>query len=245
MTSILTDSSAMVDLQTLKSVNSHLGKDQADITMGEGVAKDIAAVGAMSGRVEAERSAFKTVQPDLNVADAVLSTAREGAERILASLGAIKDPAAGACAIAAAGEKAKIPADIDLTCKDITSVTRGGHMNGVALPKSGGDDLKVSASLDGGAGPTITRHAISGTTAGLDPLIGTHDVVSTAARFGETDILTAASLDSSADGTTHFGGLVALIQTAISKRLERTAALGPCGTQLRGQAPSASMALLR
>lgn len=247
MTSILTDISAMVDLQTLKSVNSHPGKDRADIATGEGVAdaKDNAAVRAMSRGVDAERSTFKTIQPDLDVADAVLSTAREGAERILASLRAIKDPVAGACDIAAAREKAKIPADIDLRVKETTSVTSGTQMNGVALPKSGGDDLKVLASLDRGTGPTITRNPISRATAGLDPLIGTLDIVSTAATFGETDILTAASLDSSADGTTHLGRFVTLIETAISKLLEKTAALCACGTQPRGQAPSASMALLR
>ncbi|CAM3319884.1 flagellin [Paracoccus nototheniae] len=238
MTSILTNTSAMVALQTLKSVNSQLGKAQADIATGKSVAnaKDNAAVWAISKVMETDRSAFKTIQSNLNVADAVVSTAREGAEKIVASLTAIKDLAAGAYNTATASEKAKITTDIELKFKEIASVINGTQMNGVNLLKSGEADLKVLASLDRGTGVTTTINAITVETTGLDTLIGALDLDSTGATFGETTIFDAAtSLEPSDDGTDNIGLFLSDIETAISTVLEATAELGSYGKQLAGQ----------
>ncbi len=63
MSSILTNNSAMVALQTLKSINSQLGKTQSDIATGKTVAnaKDNAAVWAISKVMETDQSAAKTI----------------------------------------------------------------------------------------------------------------------------------------------------------------------------------------
>ena len=55
MSSILTNSSAMVALQTLKSINSNLQSTQAEISTGKSVAtaKDNSAVWAISKVMEA------------------------------------------------------------------------------------------------------------------------------------------------------------------------------------------------
>ena len=238
MTSILTNNSAMVALQTLKSVNAQLGKTQADIATGKSVAnaKDSAAVWAISKVMETDQSAFKTIQSNLNVADAVVTTARTGAEKVVESLRSIKILAAGAYNTATASEKAKITTDIELKFKEIASVINGTQMNGVNLLKSGTDDLKVLASLDRGAGATTTTNAISVATTGLDTLIGALDLDSTAATFGDTTIFDATSLDVSADDTDNIGLFISDIETSISTVLEKTAELGSYGKQLMGQA---------
>lgn len=97
MSSILTNNSAMVALQTLKSINSQLGKTQSDISTGKSVAtaKDNAAVWAISKVMETDQTGFKTIQSNLNVADAVVSTARSGAEEITNLLNEMKELAIG------------------------------------------------------------------------------------------------------------------------------------------------------
>ncbi|TGN60520.1 flagellin [Paracoccus liaowanqingii] len=239
MTSILTNNSAMVALQTLKSVNAQLGKTQADIATGKSVAnaKDSAAVWAISKVMETDQSAFKTIQSNLNVADAVVTTARTGAEKVVESLRSIKDLAAGAYNTATASEKAKITTDINLKFKEIASVINGTQMNGVNLLKSGTADLKVLASLDRGATVATKTNSISVATTGLDTLIGALGLdPAVPATFGVSTIFTATSLDVSADDTTNIGAFITAIETSISGVLEKTAQLGSYGKQLTGQA---------
>ena len=98
MSSILTNNSAIVALQTLKTINSSLSKTQAEIATGKSVAnaKDNAAVWAISKVMETDQSAAKTIQSNLNVADATIATARTGAESVANLLQQAKDLALGA-----------------------------------------------------------------------------------------------------------------------------------------------------
>ncbi len=63
MSSILTNSSAMVALQTLKSVNSNLADTQNEISTGKRVAtaKDNSAVWAISKVMESDVNGFKAI----------------------------------------------------------------------------------------------------------------------------------------------------------------------------------------
>ena len=67
MTSVLNNSSSMVALQTLKSINSNLTKTQNDIATGTSVssAKDNAAVWAISKVMESDIKGFKGIQESL------------------------------------------------------------------------------------------------------------------------------------------------------------------------------------
>ena len=97
MSSILTNTSAMVALQTMKGINASLNKTQADISTGKSIAsaKDNAAVWAISKVMETDQSGFKTIQSNLNVADSVVGTARKGAEEVVKLLTEMKNLAIG------------------------------------------------------------------------------------------------------------------------------------------------------
>lgn len=84
MSSILTNHGAIVALQTLKGINSSLNKTQSEISTGKSVAnaKDNAAIWAIAKVMETDKAAFKTIQSGLNVADATVATARDGAEQV-------------------------------------------------------------------------------------------------------------------------------------------------------------------
>lgn len=153
MSSILTNNSAIVALQTLKSVNANLGKAQAEIATGKSVgsAKDNAAVWAISKVMETDQSAFKTIQSNLNVADAVVSTARAGAEQIVDLLREMKDLAIGAANDAA--DHAKIQTDIDAKFAQIESIIGASQLNGINLLATdvngaGATEFTVLGSLD-------------------------------------------------------------------------------------------------
>ncbi|WP_411837928.1 flagellin [Paracoccus sp. ME4] len=161
MTSILTNNSAMVALQTLKSINSQLGKTQADIATGKSVAnaKDNAAVWAISKVMETDQSGFKTIQSNLNVADSVVGTARKGAEEVVKLLTEMKNLAIGAGNDAA--DFGKIQTDIDGKMAQINAVIGASQMNGINLLKTdvngaGATDFTVLGSLDRTNGTVAT-----------------------------------------------------------------------------------------
>ncbi|MFN3279240.1 flagellin [Paracoccus hibiscisoli] len=160
MSSILTNNSAMVALQTLKSINSQLGKTQSDIATGKTVAnaKDNAAVWAISKVMETDQSAFKTIQSNLNVADAVVGTARAGAEQITDLLKEMKNLAIGGANDAA--DFAKIDTDMAKKIEQITAIIEGTQLNGVNLlktePTAGNTAFTVLGSLDRTNGAATT-----------------------------------------------------------------------------------------
>ena len=170
MSSILTNNSAMVALQTLKSINSQLGKTQSDIATGKTVAnaKDNAAVWAISKVMETDQSGFKTIQSNLNVADAVVSTARSGAEEVTKLLTEMKNLAIGASNDSA--DFAKIQTDMTAKFDQIASVIGASQMNGINLLAtdvngSGGTAFTVLSSLDrtnGAAATTASSIAVTG-----------------------------------------------------------------------------------
>ena len=70
MASILTNNSAMVALQTLRSINSNLAAAQNEISTGKSVAnaKDNAAVFAISKVMEADVKGFEAISDSLSLA---------------------------------------------------------------------------------------------------------------------------------------------------------------------------------
>lgn len=237
MSSILTNNSAMVALQTLKGINAQLGKTQADIATGKTVAnaKDNAAIWAISKVMETDQSSFKTIQSSLNVADAVTTTARTGAEKITEDLKAIKNLVSTAGNSATASESAKLRKDIELRFEQIASVINGTQMNGVNLLKGGEDNLTVLASLDRGAGPTTSANIITVENVDADDALGLD------LETGESTLLTDTSLDATtfdADGvaTDGVGFFINSIETAINDMVTATANLGSAGKQISDQA---------
>lgn len=232
MSSILTNNSSIVALQTLKSINSQLGKTQADIATGKTVAtaKDNAAIWSISKVMETDQSAAKTIQSNLNVADATIATARNGGEMVTDLLNEAKDLALGATVSGA--DYTKIDNEIKEKFKQMASVISGTQMNGINLlktaPATGVNNttLNVVGSLD--------RSAASGATSPNQIQVTT------------TDLEAALSLDlsngsSGASGlaiTDHASALtsIAAIEGMIDKSVEGTAKLGTAGKRVTDQA---------
>ena len=84
MSSILTNTSAMVALQTLKSINSDLGKTQAAIATGKDIAsaKDNSALWSISKVMESDIAGFQAVSGSLELGESTVAVASAGAERI-------------------------------------------------------------------------------------------------------------------------------------------------------------------
>jgi flagellin len=160
MSSILTNTSAMVALQTLKGINMNLNKVQDEISTGKSVAsaKDNAAVWAISKVMEADVNGFKAISDSLGLGQATVGTGRSGAEEITELLTDIKGK------IVAAQEsnvdREKIQSDINALRNQITSIVGGAQFNGLNLI-SGTDDVTVLSSLDRSASGTVSAAHIT------------------------------------------------------------------------------------
>lgn len=84
MSSILTNSSAMTALQTLKSVNKGLNETQARVSTGLAISsgKDNAAYFAISETMKGDSNMFKAINEGLTAKTNSVSTARLGAETV-------------------------------------------------------------------------------------------------------------------------------------------------------------------
>ncbi|MDF3856444.1 flagellin [Paracoccus pantotrophus] len=160
MSSILTNNGAMVALQTLKGINANLMKAQNEISTGKKVAtaQDNAAVWAISKVMESDQTTFKTLQSNLNLAEAVVTTARTGAERIRELLDKMRGLAASAGSDA--NDFGTVNDQVIALKDQIVSIIDGTQMNGVNLLKTNpigtATSFSVLASLDRTAGTVAT-----------------------------------------------------------------------------------------
>ncbi len=173
MSSILTNTSAMVALQTMKGINANLNKTQADISTGKSVAsaKDNAAVWAISKVMESDVQGFKGISDSLAVGNATLTVARNASESVTKLLTEMKGKIVAAQAQNV--DRGKLQTDIVQLTKQIESVTGAAQFNGLNLVDgSQTAPVNVLSSLDRSAsGVTASSIAVDGqnlsTTAGI------------------------------------------------------------------------------
>lgn len=133
MSSILTNTSSMVALQTLKSINSNLAQTQNEISTGKKVstAKDNSALWAISKVMESDVKGFKAISESLSLGDSTVAVARQAAETVTDLLTQMKGK------IVASQEenvdRVKIQSDIDALRGQINSVTGAAQFNGLSL----------------------------------------------------------------------------------------------------------------
>ncbi len=147
MSSILTNQSAMVALQTLRGINSNLTQVQAEISTGKKVAnaKDSASIWAISKVMESDVKGFKGISESLSLGESTVAVARQASETVTDLLTDIKSK------IVAAQEqnvdREKIQTDIEALRGQISSVVGAAQFNGLNLLK-GTEDVEVLSSLD-------------------------------------------------------------------------------------------------
>jgi flagellin len=149
MTSILTNSGAMVALQTLSSVNSSLEESQTQISTGKrvGMAKDNSAVWAISKSMESDISAYESVQDSLDFGAATVGVASSGMEQIVETLKDMRDLVVAG--ISQNVDHAQIEADLANKRETITSIIASASFNGAnLLNDTTTPQLDVLGSLD-------------------------------------------------------------------------------------------------
>ncbi|MCA3452300.1 MAG: flagellin [Rhodobacter sp.] len=160
MSSILTNTSSMVALQTLKSINANLAKTQDEISTGKTVSssKDNAAVWAISKVMEADVKGFKGISDSLSLGSSTVAVARQAAETITDLLTDIKGKIVTAQQENV--DRAKIQTDISALRDQITSVTNAAQFNGQNLIK-GTEAMSILSSLDRQAGGAVNASNIT------------------------------------------------------------------------------------
>lgn len=205
MSSILTNNSAMVALQTLQSINKNLGKVQGEISTGKAVgsAKDNSAVWAISKQMDSDVKGFQSISASLNLGESTVSVARNAAETITDLLTDIKGK------IVAAQEenvdRTKIQTDIDALTDQIKSVVGAAQFNGLNLldgsntdfNANGNEGIDILSSLDRSAGG-IQASSIGVDAQNLSTTAGTD--ITAGAGTGTASATVLAASDGAAAG---------------------------------------------
>jgi len=211
MSSILTNNSAMVALQTLKNINGDLSKTQSMISTGKEIssAKDNASVWAISKVMESDVKGFKAISDSLSIGEATVSVARQASETITDLLTDMKGK------IVAAQEenvdRSKIQTDISALTDQINSVVNAAQFNGLNLVNgSSTDPMSVLSSLDRNSNGTVSsssidvsRQNLSVTTPASAQVAGTTDLASVAAASA---IFQGTGANTIADDTAYVAG---------------------------------------
>jgi flagellin len=198
MSSLLTNTSAMVALQTLKGVNKNLAKVQDAISTGKQIAnaRDNAAIWSISTTMQTDVSGFKAISESLSLGTATLTVGRDAAEQIVGVLDQLKGR------IVAAQEenvdRSKIQADVVALRDQIGTIVAASQFNGLRLLESYAE-ITVLASLNRDEQGDVTSTSIA---------FRRHDLTTTAGVFGAgTDLsanITAPATNAGAPRTAAF-----------------------------------------
>ena len=211
MASILTNTSAMVALQNLRSINSNLVDTQNQIATGKKIAnaKDNAAIWAVSKVLESDVAGFKSISDSLNLGQSTLSVGRNAAETVSNLLTELRGN------VAAAQEenvdRSKIQADVESTVEQIKSIVDSARFNGLSLVE-GFDDVNILGSLQRGSDGSVTAKDIA---------VGRYDLTTSRGEFGSgTDdnftIDETVFISQDNDGGTGIGLLKASANNAVA-----------------------------
>lgn len=217
MSSILTNTSAMVALQNLKSINMDLSKTQNEISTGKSVssASDNASMWAISKVMEADVAGFSAISKSLALGESTVAVAAAGADKIVEILKEMKEKI-----VTATGDNvdhAKLTTDVKALSDQITSIIGAAQFNGANLLDDTGGDLKVISSLDRTSGSLV---------------VATKEITVSSLSW-TTNLAAAATLSvaSTADATTALGTIETLITTGI----KGAAALGSSKDHIQDQ----------
>lgn len=152
MSSILTNNSAMVALQTMKSINASMTKTQSEISTGKSVAtaKDNAAVWSISKVMESDVKGFKGISDSLALGSSTIAVARQASETVTSLLTQMKGKIVSAQESNV--DRNKIQTDITALRDQIKSVVGAAQFNGMNLVNGTNTSVDILASLDRSSG---------------------------------------------------------------------------------------------
>jgi len=162
VSSILTNNSAMVALDTLRSINRDLSTVQNEISTGKKVssAKDNASIWAISTVMSTDVESFKTISDSLNLGSSTVGVARSSAEAVTENLQEIKNLIVSAQQ--GNVDRTKIQTDIDGLTKGIQAYVGAAQFNGLnLLDGSSSADVNFLSSLARSSSGTVTASSIA------------------------------------------------------------------------------------
>jgi len=166
MTSILTNTSSMTALQTLKGINRNLNSIQAEVSSGlkVGNAKDNASVWAIATTMRSDVAGFKQINDGLGTALAAVNVGRNATESISELLTKMRAKIVDAGTVGA--DTGKIQTDIDNLREQITTVVEAASFNGINFVNSStGSSVLTSIDRTNGTVSTDDKYL---TVAGVD-----------------------------------------------------------------------------
>ncbi|MGO4906727.1 flagellin [Pseudorhodobacter sp. W20_MBD10_FR17] len=232
MSSILTNNSAMVALQTLKGINKNMNQIQNEISTGQSVsnAKDNAAVWAISKVMESDVKGFSGISDSLSLGSSTISVARQAAETTTDLLTEIK----GKIVAAQEGnvDREKIQADITALTEQIKSVTGAAQFNGLNMV-SGTDDVSILSSLDRSSDGSVSASQISVSRMDLTTSAGkTGTVGASTINYGSIAPPSATPTPAITGTTTAAAGKSAVITVAAATATGNNYSLNINGTSI-------------
>ena len=182
MSSILTNNSAMVALESLRNINRNLENVQAEISTGKKIAsaKDNASIWAISTVMTTDVESFKTIRNSLDLASSTVGVARAAAEQVT---GLLQDMKSLIIAAQEESGRPKIQADITELRAQISGIVNAAQFNGQNLLKDGGA-ISVLASLDRASNQTVTAASIDINRQDLQGTVGVAGTVAITAGAG-------------------------------------------------------------
>jgi len=163
MTSILTNTSAMAALQSLKATNAGLAKAQGEITTGLKIAgaKDNASTWSIAQTMRSDVASFKQVSDSLNASISAVATGTDAAEQISDLLTKMK--AKVTASMAAGADTATIQTDINALTAQMQSIVDAASINGLNFVGSAGSiDVLSSLTRDSVGAQSAAFISVSG-----------------------------------------------------------------------------------
>ena len=206
MSSLLTNNSAMVALQTLKTINKNMGEVQNEVSTGKRIAnaRDNAALWGISTTMQTDVSGFKAISESLSLGTATLTVGREAAETVASLLDQLKGK------IVAAQEqnvdRGKIQADVDALVEQVQVVTRAAQFNGLNL-LANNDPIEILASLNRDSFGNVTSDKITVTSQDLTTSTGVMGTTVSGAGTLEANVEVSTLDATTFDGTSGTGAI--------------------------------------
>jgi flagellin len=187
MSSILTNSSALVALQTLKSINTGMGKVQNEISTGMKVAtaKDNSSSWSIASTMNSDVSTYKKLSDSLTSASALVGVARTAAEQVGDLVKQIQTKVVQAQNPDA--DVTKLDAEVTALADTITSIAASAQYNGINLVNTGSTAETITVA--------VMRSSAGALSAGTFST-GVADLAAVATAINAiADISVAAALD--------------------------------------------------
>lgn len=192
MSSILTNTGAMVALQTMRGINANMERTQSEISTGlrVGSAKDNAASWAISKTMESDVRGFQAIRESLTLGKSSVAVAAQASETVTDLLTQMKGR------IVAAQEdnvdRGKIQGDIASLRDQIASVVGAAQFNGLNMV-SGTERVNILSSLDRDSAGQVSAAHIS---------VSRQDLTTSAGVFNDagTNIFTGNTISDTGAG---------------------------------------------